>query len=193
MAVSFTGNGNPIAVGLMVMAMSYLASHISGAHFNPALSFACFLRGFHSLEKTLWYIGAQAAGSFLALLLFKIITGQVFNPETVAELSLGLSIGIEALLTAAFAAIFLTVAHGARFRGFGASGFVIGLSYTAVLFIGGLFNPAVIIGSLLCGLVSGGGIIATVPSLLVYLVAPFIGAFVAAYAQPYLHDEWQVQ
>ena len=190
-AISFTGNSNPIAVGLMLMSMVYLASHVSGAHFNPAISLACFLRGLHSIQTTAFYWLSQIVGACLAIFLFKAITGQIFNPETVAELSLSLSITMEALLTAVFCTLFLTIMHASRFRNFMANGFVVGLSYTALLFIGGLFNPAVILGALCCGLASGAGIISTTPSLLVYLVAPCIGAVVAAYAQPYLNEERQ--
>lgn len=144
-AISFTGNSNPIAVGLMLMSMVYLASHVSGAHFNPAISLACFLRGLHSIQTTAFYWLSQIVGACLAIFLFKAITGQIFNPETVAELSLSLSITMEALLTAVFCTLFLTIMHASRFRNFMANGFVVGLSYTALLFIGGLFNPAVIL------------------------------------------------
>ena len=72
LVISLTGH--PIAIGLILMAMIYAGGHISGGHFNPAVSFAMFLEKTLSLNAMLRYWAAQTLGATLALI--KLIFGR---------------------------------------------------------------------------------------------------------------------
>ena len=54
----------PIAIGTMLMVMVYMGGHISGAHYNPAVSIAMIIRGLLSVKEAINYILSQLAGAF---------------------------------------------------------------------------------------------------------------------------------
>jgi aquaporin Z len=62
------GNLAPLAVGTTLAGMTYATWHISGAHFNPALTLAMLLRGKIGRTDALYYVVAQIAGAILASL-----------------------------------------------------------------------------------------------------------------------------
>src|ERR1700722_20624993 len=64
----------PLAIGASLMIMVYMGGHISGAHYNPAVSLAIALRGKLSWANFLPYIIAQCCGSVAAALLAVVIT-----------------------------------------------------------------------------------------------------------------------
>src|SRR5579863_2448786 len=99
-AISLTGH--PIAIGLMLMAMIYVGGHVSGGHFNPAVSFVMFLEKSLSLHGMLRYWLAQSCGATLALFLFMMITNNMFVPEMIPGSSLLAAMSIEALFTLVF-------------------------------------------------------------------------------------------
>ncbi len=45
LVLAVTLSGNPIAIGVMLMVMVYMGGHISGGHYNPAVSLAVWVRG----------------------------------------------------------------------------------------------------------------------------------------------------
>src|SRR5579863_10267928 len=96
-AISLTGN--PIAIGLMLITMIYLGGHISGAQFNPAVSFACFVHKTLSLNDFMRYCAAQCLGAVLGLHCFMMITGNVFSLDMIPEASIIAPFGVEGLLT----------------------------------------------------------------------------------------------
>ena len=53
--------GNPIAIGAMLMVMVYMGGHISGAHYNPAVSIAMIIRGILSVKEAVKYIAIAVA------------------------------------------------------------------------------------------------------------------------------------
>merc|ERR1719471_2021856 len=67
----------PIAVGFIVIAMIYAFGHISGAHFNPAITIAVWIRGFITPVDAVIFIIVQLLGSFSGALLAWIITDRV--------------------------------------------------------------------------------------------------------------------
>jgi len=62
----------------------------------------------------------------------------------------------------------------------GIQGIVIGLTMTAIVFIGGLFNPAVAVGSIVCMLIKA-GMMTDFSSILVYIIGPLLGSLLASY------------
>ena len=67
-----------LAIGSVLMVMVYMGGHISGGHYNPAVSLAVMLRGKLSPIDFVPYIVSQLAGSFLACYVVWIITGKTF-------------------------------------------------------------------------------------------------------------------
>ena len=51
LALAISLSANPIAIGLMLMALIYAGGHVSGGHYNPAVSFGAFMRGRLSVRK----------------------------------------------------------------------------------------------------------------------------------------------
>lgn len=178
LAISLTGN--PIAIGLMLMAMIYVGGHVSGGHFNPAVSFAMFLEKRLSTHSLLHYWAAQSIGACIALCVFMGITSNMFVPEMAPGASVLLAAGIEAMFTMVFCWVILNMALDQRYKQASLQGIVIGLTLMAVAFIGGLFNPAVAVGSLVCNVVKN-GVMADMPTVVVYVVGPLVGSFVASF------------
>jgi len=88
--------GVAFAFGLTVLTMAYAVGHISGGHFNPAVSFGLFAAGKFEGKDLLPYIAAQViGGSFGAFVLYMIASGQAgfvaggFASNGFSELSLG--------------------------------------------------------------------------------------------------------
>src|SRR4029079_9755831 len=71
LAVGLSG-GNPLAIGAALMVMIYAGGHISGAHYNPAITLAVYLRGKISLNEALVYMGCQLGGALVAALLVSL-------------------------------------------------------------------------------------------------------------------------
>ena len=85
LAANFGGDGNPLGIGLLGVALAfgltvltgaYALGHISGGHFNPAVSFGLWAGGRFPAKDLLPYIGAQVAGGILAgFILLQIASG----------------------------------------------------------------------------------------------------------------------
>ncbi len=104
-----------------------------------------------------------------------------------ADLSMGMAILIEVLLTAVVALVMLTVTTAKDFKGRVVNGVVIGLTLSSVLFVGaGIVNPAIAAGSYLGQLFVDGGAL-TRELLAVYIVAPLVGGVLAALTYDFLH------
>ena len=85
LAAKFGGDGNPLGIGLLGVALAfgltvltgaYALGHISGGHFNPAVSFGLWMGGRFAAKDLLPYIAAQTLGAiFAAWILFQIASG----------------------------------------------------------------------------------------------------------------------
>lgn len=187
LAVSITGV--PIAVGLMYMAMYYIGEGVSGGYYNPALAVAAWMRGVLAVEEMLIYAGVQSLGAFLGVWLFRALTNNVFMPDVMADLSMGMAILVEVLMAAVFALVLLTVATSKDYKGSVVNGAVIGLTLAAVLFVGqSIVNPAIAIGAYLGQLFVDGGALSR-ELLFVYICAPLVGGVLAALTYDYLHPK----
>jgi aquaporin Z len=176
----------PLAIGAALMVFVYAGGHISGGHYNPAVSLAAFLRGRLGRKDLIPYWVAQLAAAVIAAVLARFVV----NPRLVIPLSLhGRAIAAallaEFLFTFALAYVVLNVATskdhpGNSFYGL-AIGFTVFVGAAAVGSIsGGAFNPAVALGASVMGLFSWSDI-------WIYLVADLAGGAVAALTFLYLN------
>jgi aquaporin Z len=171
----------PLAIGASLMVMVYMGGHVSGGHYNPAVSLAVLLRGkMASTGEFVGYVLSQCLGAVAAALAVMAILGRTFAPAPAADASVGGALLVELLYTFALALVVLNSAasaktHGNSFYGL-AIGFTVLTGAVAVGSIsGGAFNPAVGLGVVVMGLES-------LRQLGVYLVADLAGGAVAALA-----------
>jgi len=177
----------PIAIGAVLMVLIYAGGHISGGHYNPSVTLGVFLRGALPAGEVLPYWAAQLAAAFLAGWLARF----VINPVAVHTISTSGAHAIVAVLLAEFLFTFalvyvvLNVATskdqpGNQFFGL-AIGFTVMAGAAAVGGIsGGAFNPAVMFGAMLMGLIDWS-------NFWIYLLAQGLAALLAAVAFRYLN------
>lgn len=143
-------SGNPLAIGAIYMAMIYMGGHISGGHFNPAVTAAVLLRGKIAPKEAMQYWGVQLAGGLIgAAVSYWMKNGP--TPVAVAEGMWVEAIAGEILFTFALASVFLNTATSGDTAGRSFYGLAIGFTVLAGIMAvgpisGGAFNPAVSLG-----------------------------------------------
>jgi aquaporin Z len=172
----------PIAIGSSLMVMVYMGGHVSGAHYNPAVSLAALMRGALPAGDFLPYLLAQLVGSIVAALVVNVLTGQTFAPAPGASASTTAALLSEVLFTFALALVVLNAATSAKTENNSYYGLAIGMTVMVGAFAvggisGGAFNPAVGTGPTIVNALIGGG---SWSHLWLYLVGPFAGAAIAA-------------
>lgn len=181
----------PIAIGSALMVMVYMGGSVSGAHYNPAVTFALLLRGKVTGAEAVAYVGAQLAGAVLAALAVLGVTGQTFMPAPAATASVGAVVLVEALFTFALALVVLNVATARETEGNSYFGLAIGFTVMAGAFAGGpisggAFNPAVGLGpAFVHGLIGG----QPIGHVVWYIVGPLLGGALAAPVFAMQHPE----
>jgi aquaporin Z len=174
----------PLAIGGSLMIMVYMGGHISGGHYNPAVSLAVFLRGkMPSSNELITYWVFQILGAVVASLVVKWITGQTFAPAPSENATTTGALLVEFLYTFALAIVVLNSALSAKTAGNSFYGLAIGFTIVVGAFAGGpisggAFNPAVGIGPTAINATMGGG---EWKSLWLYIVGPLMGGAVAAW------------
>jgi len=186
-AVTATPTLAPVAIGAVLTAMVFAGGHISGAHYNPAVTLAAFVRGRIDMREAGIYAGTQLVAGLLA----SLIARWVVNTEPIALKATGRDLFaafvVELLFTFALAYTVLNVATSKdhpnnSFYGL-AIGFIVLAGAAAVgPLSGGAFNPAVGLGICIAGLASWS-------MIWVYLVATLIGGAGAGYAFRYLNPD----
>jgi aquaporin Z len=168
------------AFGLSIVAMAYSIGTISGCHVNPAVSLGVFLSGRMDGRDFIGYVIAQFLGAVAgAAVLFALIgtTGNL-GANGLYLNDIGLSIGVEIILTFVFVLAVLGVTSKAENTI--VAGLVIGLSLTLVHLLGIYFtgtsvNPARSFGpAILCGDP------AALSCVWVFIAAPLVGGALAA-------------
>lgn len=172
----------PLAIGAALMAMVYMGGHISGAHYNPAVSVAILIRGKMEARDLIPYIVAQIAGAILASLSVMVIMGNTFAPAPAPEAGLVQVLLAEGLFTFALSLVVLNVATDDATADNQFYGLAIGFTVLAGAFAvgpasGGVFNPAVGTGPILVDALAGEG---GFGDLWIYWVGPLLGATAAA-------------
>jgi aquaporin Z len=172
----------PLAIGASLMIMVYMGGHISGGHYNPAVSLALTLRGKLASSEFVPYVVAQLLGAVVASLAAWVIMGQTFAPAPAPTATITAALLVEVLFTFALCLVVLNSACHPATKGNSFYGLAIGFTIVVAAFAGGpisggAFNPAVGLGPTLVHGMLGGGSFA---SLWLYLVGPFLGGFLAA-------------
>jgi aquaporin Z len=166
----------PLAIGGVLIAMVFAGGHVSGAHYNPAVTLAVFLRGRCPAADVAPYMAAQTAGALLGAGTVKFLKAGAMvlahQPETLPALA------AEFLFTLALAYVVLSVATAKGTAGNSFYGLAIGLTVMAGAFAvgpisGGVFNPAVAVGGAAMGLLQWA-------DLWLYLAAQLCGGAAAA-------------
>jgi aquaporin Z len=181
----------PVAIGSVLMVMVYMGGAISGAHYNPAVTFAMLLRGKVSAAEAAAYALAQLIGAALAALAVYWLAGKVFMPAPAATAGVPQVLVVEALFTFALALVVLNVATARETEGNSYFGLAIGFTVLAGAFAGGpisggAFNPAVGLGPALVAALVGGQ---PVGQVVYYIVGPLVGGALAAAVFALQHPE----
>jgi aquaporin Z len=178
MAITTAGAFAPLAIGAVLMVMVFAGGHVSGAHYNPAVSTAVLVRGKMTRREYVPYVVTQIVAGVIAAAVV-IILG--YDPSTeVKTAGIGRMLVVEFLFTFALAYVVLNVATAKATEGNSFYGLAIGFTLAVGAFAvgsvsGGVFNPAVAIGGMVIGLFSWGHI-------WIYLLANLAGGVAAAYA-----------
>ncbi|HXT68947.1 MAG TPA: aquaporin [Vicinamibacterales bacterium] len=169
----------PLAIGAALMVMVYAGGHVSGAHYNPAVTIAVWMRGRCTTADVAPYVASQVLGASGAALIVNSLlraghtaSGRIENYRA--------AFAAEVLFTFALAYVVLNVATSKRTAGNSFYGLAIGMTVMTGAFAvgntsGGVFNPAVAVGAGIMGLVQWS-------DLWLYLVATVVGAIFAALA-----------
>lgn len=181
-------SANPLAVGLMLLALTYIGRHISGAYYNPVLVIAGWRRGALDDDCVLPYIISQIVGSVAALFFVHRAFNLVFIHPMASEVHPIVVLSFELAMAFVFALVFLSLIG--QFREGHINGIAIGLTLAALASLGALFNPAVALGSVIIDAITGGGFDKTGAWYLgVFVVAPLVGGFLAAQAYDYFNSK----
>jgi aquaporin Z len=161
------------------MVMVYAGGHVSGGHYNPAVTLAVWLRGKCATSVVPGYMVMQVVGALLAAVAVGVLKGpEVMAQVTAAPRQLLPTLLAEFLFTFALAWVVLNSAtargtSGNSFYGL-AIGFTVVIGVAAVGNVSGsALNPAIVVGATAMKLL-------TVGNVWIYFVAEFAGAAAAA-------------
>jgi aquaporin Z len=180
------GNLAPIAIGAILMTMIFAGGHISGGHYNPAVTLAVLVRGKCQLKEAITYWVAQILAALAAAAVVMFLKGYPAIPAP-SGFHPARALIAEFIGTFALAFVVLNVAtakgtEGNSFYGL-AIGFTVLAQAMAVGYVsGGAFNPAVATGISTLGLVSWS-------NFWVYLIGDLGGGLVASAAFLYTNPK----
>src|SRR6185437_11485327 len=171
----------PLAIGAVLTAMVFAGGHISGAHYNPAVTVAVFLRGRLAARDVLPYVAAQLLGATAAALISRLMFDVARPvPSQVSGRHLLTAVVAELIVTFALAFVVLNVATSSHHPNNSFYGLAIGFTVmsgaiTVGPVSGGVFNPAVAVGVSMAGIMPW-------MMLPTYVVATLAGGVLAAAA-----------
>jgi aquaporin Z len=178
----------PLVIGAVLAALVFAGGHISGAHYNPAVTLAVFLRGRVRGVDVLPYFAAQIAGGLLGGVAARMIVNPAsIEPRSFSGQGIAVALLAEFLFTFFLAYVVLNVATSQdhadnSFYGL-AIGFILFAGAASVGgFSGAAFNPAVAIAASAIGILSWSAI-------WIFLVANFAGGAIAALVFRLLNPE----
>ena len=166
----------PLAIGAALMVMVFAGGHISGGHFNPAVTLAVFMRGRCDAKDVVPYWIAQLAAAVAAAFVAVFLVGKSGTPMEIANVPQALA--AEFLFTFALAYVVLNAATAKGTANNSFYGLAIGMTVMVGAFSvgsisGGAFNPAVALGIGLMKLVN-------ISQIWVHISADLVGGMLAA-------------
>ena len=172
------GEYAPFGIASTLMVMIYAGGHISGAHYNPAVTVSIYLRGACEKDEVLPYIASQVIGAISAAL----IVENLLFPDALSPLATELgtdAVVAELLFTFALAYVILNVATTESTSGNGYYGAAIALVvFAGAITVGSIslasFNPAVTSALIVSGKLG-------LADSWMHFVPQFIGAILATY------------
>lgn len=181
-AGALAGDLAPLAIGSSLMVMIFMGGHVSGGHYNPAVSLAVLLRGKLPLKDFVPYWIAQLLGALAAAAIVYVVLDKPYGPVPGDGHSWIDALIVEALYTFALALVVLNVATADETAGNSFYGLAIGFTVAVGAFSvgsisGGAFNPSVATGPLVFGALVGKG---TLANVWIYWAGPLAGGALAA-------------
>ena len=179
-----------IAVGAMMTALVYMGWHISGAHFNPAITLGVFIRKGIDIKEAGIYWGVQLIAGLAAAALAGIL---IMDDSFVFDFvrpgkgdNLIKAVLVETLLTYLLTLVYLNVARKESTGNNSYYGLAIGFTVLAISFVGvsisgGAFNPAVGIGPNIVSAQFG--------HIWIYIVGPLLGGALAGFTYHFLYPK----
>jgi aquaporin Z len=173
----------PLAIGAALMVMVFAGGHISGGHFNPAVTFAIFIRGRLELKDVVPYWIAQLAAGIVAAFVAMFLVGKSGTPLEITNIPVVFV--AEFLFTFALAYVVLNCATAKGTLDNSFYGLAIGMTVMVGAFSvgsisGGAFNPAVALGAVMMQLVKASDV-------WIHIVADLAGGLVAALTFKFLN------
>jgi aquaporin Z len=164
----------PLAIGAALMVMIFAGGHVSGAHYNPVVTLAVWVRGRCAGKDVMPYIIAQIAGAVLAALAASFLVG-TGKPMVIKSVPAALL--AEFLFTFALAYVVVNTATAKGTSNNSFYGLAIGMTVMAGAFAvggisGGVFNPAVAVGVVIMKLIN-------MSDIWIHIVAEIAGGAVA--------------
>jgi glycerol uptake facilitator-like aquaporin len=184
-------SGNPFAIGLVLAALIYGTLHISGAHFNAAISFAYLIKRKIDFNSFISYLLSQTLGAFAAAGIILFLSDEVLFVEPPTSTHLYQQATVEILLTFILVFTYLNMTLRSSTRSLALKGLAIGLTYSAIIYLGDAisgagFNPSMSLGvSVIDYFAVKGQSFQYIP---LYTAAPIAGSALAAFAYSYLND-----
>lgn len=175
----------PVAIGSALMVMVYAGGHVSGAHYNPAVTLAALVRrAIGPADAVAYWIAQVVAGVGAALVVGYLKAGAAVTP---IEHGVAASLVAEILFTFALCWVVLMTATVEATEGNSYFGLAIGFTvmvgaYAVGSVSGGAFNPSVAVGISALGLSAWG-------SIWIYLLAGAVGGVGAGLAFRAIHPE----
>jgi aquaporin Z len=173
----------PLAIGGVLMVMVYAGGHVSGGHFNPAVTLAIFIRGRCEAKDVIPYWVAQLLAGVAAAFIAVFLVGKNGTPMEINNVPVAFV--AEFLFTFALAFVVLNSATSKDTAGNSFYGLAIGMTVMVGAFAvgaisGGAFNPAVALGLAVMKLVN-------FANIWIHIVAELAAALIAALAFKFLN------
>lgn len=178
----------PLAIGSALMIMVYAGGHVSGGHYNPAVTLAVWLRGRCSTADVIPYWASQILGAIVAACAVHFLKGDAMpKVEAIKDLNVVPSLLAEFIGTFALAYVVLNVATAKGTAGNSNYGLAIGFTVMTMAFAlggisGGAFNPAVATGITVMHL-------AKAADIWIYLVGDLVAGALAALVFKFVNPE----
>ena len=177
----------PLAIGSALMVMIFAGGHVSGAHYNPAVTLAVTLRGRCSFADAIPYMIFQVVGAAAAAATVGFLYGAPKDAPLERAAKVPQALVAEFLYTFALCYVVLNVATAKANANNSFYGLAIGFTVLAGAFAvggisGGAFNPAVAVGITIMKLTAAANI-------WIYLLADFAGGAAAAFVFKFINPE----